>query len=197
MKITRDYTIVAGISVFFCFLLCVLIKLFCAGGEASSDCEICAANRNHWGLMVWFIKAAIPGYIIPIICDYFTETPENGVKMNYTAFRDTYHINPEAWVLPNEHFRYSSFTQPHLRYVVAPKNSWYSPDVYGIRFSFVDWIKFRYWLICHTFDMAKKARVEKAEQDTEKLVRILEAMQRDVNKAYQEAEKFVKDNKVS
>ena len=195
MKATKNYTIGASILVFFCFLLCALVKLFCAGGEVS-DCGICAVNGNHWGLMIWSIKGAVVGYIIPIICDYFTETPENGVKMNYTAFRDTYHLNPEAWILPNE-FKHGALSRPHLRYAVAPKNPWYSADVYGIRFSFVDWIKFRYWLICHAFDIAKKARVEKAEQDTEKLVRILEAMQRDVNKAYQEAEKFIKDNKVS
>lgn len=196
MNATKIYTIGASALVFFCFLLCALIKLFCLGGEVS-DCGICTANGNHWGLVIWSIKAAIIGYIIPIICDYRTENPRDGVKMNYTAFRDTYHLNSEAWVLPNEHFRYSSFTQPHLRYVVEPKERWRGADVFGIRFSFVDWIKFRYWLICHDFDMAKKARVEKAEQDTEKLVRILEAMQRDVNKAYHEAEKFIKDNKVS
>jgi hypothetical protein len=84
-----------------------------------------------------------------------------------------------------------------LRYVVGPKEYWRGADVYGIRFSFIDWIKFRYWLICHAFDVAHKARAKKAEQDTEKLVQILEAMQRDVNKAYHDAEKFIKDNKVS
>ena len=194
MKAVKNYTIGASILVFFCFLICALIKLICSGG---AECGICDANGNHWGLVVWSIKILVPGYIIPIIIDYFAENPKDGVKMNYTAFRDTYHLNPEAWVLPNEHFRYSSFTQPHLRYVVEPKEYWRSADVYGIRFSFIDWIKFRYWLICHTFDVAHKARAKKAEQDTEKLVQILESMQRDVNKAYKAAEEFCKSNKIS
>ena len=194
MNATKIYTTGASAFVFLCFLICALIKLICSGG---AECSICDANANHWGLMIWSIKAAIIGYIIPIICDYRSENPKEGVKMNYTAFRDTYHINPEAWVLPNEHFRYSSFTQPHLRYVVEHEKQWYSPNVYNIRFSFIDWIKLRYWLICHDFDVAHKARAKKAEQDTEKLVQILEAMQRDVNKAYHDAEKFIKDNKVS
>ena len=196
MKAVKNYTIGASLLVISCFSICALIKLFCSGG-AVSDCGICTANGTHWGLMIWSIKVALIGYIIPIICDYRTENPKEGIKMNYTAFRDTYHINPEAWVLLNEHFQYSCFTQPYLRYVVEHEKRWHSPNVYNIRFSFVDWIKFRYWLICHTFDVAHKARVEKAEQDTEKLVQILEAMQRDVNKAYHEAEKFIKDNKVS
>lgn len=196
MKAVKNYTIGISLLVISCFSICALIKLFCSGGEVS-DCGICTANGNHWGLMIWSIKIAIIGYIIPIICDYHIENPKEMIKMNYTAFRDTYHLNPAAWVLPNEHFRYSSFTQPHLRYVVEPKEYWRSADVYGIRFSFIDWIKFRYWLICHAFDVAHEARVEKAEQDTERLVQILESMQRDVNRAYHEAEKFMKDNKVS
>lgn len=194
MNATKIYTTSASAFVFFCFLICALIKLICSGG---AECSICEANANHWGLVIWSIKILIPGCIIPIICDYRTENPRDGVKMNYTAFRDTYHLNTGAWILPDEHYRYSSFTQSHLRYVVEPKEYWRSVDIYGIRFSFIDWIKFRYWLICHDFDVAHKARVKKAEQDTEKLVQILEAMQRDVNKAYQEAEKFIKDNKVS
>jgi hypothetical protein len=195
MKAVKNYTIGISLLVISCFSICALIKLFCSGGEVS-DCGICTANGNHWGLMIWSIKVALIGYIIPIICDYRIENPKEIVKMNYTAFRDTYHLNPKAWILPNES-EYGAFSKPYLRYVIEHKEYWRSKDTYGIRFSFIDWIKFRYWLICHAFDVAREARVEKAEQDTERLVQILESMQRDVNRAYHEAEKFMKDNKVS
>ena len=137
---------------------------------------------------------------LPIIIDYFTENPRRAVKMNFTAFRDTYHLNPEAWILPYvspSFYQPTGFSKSNMRYVVVPEAWGELSKVYDVRFSFVDWIRFKWWSICNAFNEAHRERVKKAEKDTKALVAILESMQRDVNKAYKAAEEFCKNKKIS
>ena len=196
MKITKTCLAVYATILAFIFLITLLIILLCPGEERS----ILAAGHSHWGLFYWFVKVMICSIPLPIIIDYFTENPRKAVKMNFTAFRDTYHLNPEAWILsyttPSYH-QPANASRSNIRYVVTPEARWMGSDIYDVRFSFVDWIKFKWWSICNAFNEAHQGRVKKAEKDTEALVAILESMQRDVNKAYKAAEEFCKNNKIS
>ena len=165
-----------------------IINLFSWGMGALTRklCDVAEHNHNFLFLKITFICSII-AFIIAILSDYhIANKHKDSVKMKFSYFRDTYYINPEAWALTGELSSWSAYeNKEQLRYV---KRYRYGREVYYIKFSFIDWLKFRWWMVQHEWDEAGKAVQKEKEKEAERLAEIIEAMQSDVNKAFKEIE---------
>lgn len=156
------------------------------GALIKVGCKTAEHNHNFLFLKITFICSII-AFIIAILSDYHIgNRHENSVKMKFSYFRDTYYINPEAWALTGESSSWCAYEdKDQLRYV---KRYHYGRDIYYIKFSFIDWLKFRWWMVQHKWDEAGKEAQREKEREAERLAEIIEAMQSDVNKAFKEIE---------
>ena len=166
-----------------------IINLFSWGMGALTRklCETAEHNHNFLFLKITFICSII-AFIIAILSDYhIANRNKDSVKMKFSYFRDTYYINPEAWALTGESASWSSYEdKEQLRYVKLLNRGY--KKVYYIKFSFIDWLKFRWWMIQYKCDKAEKAAQKEKEKEAERLAEIIAAMQSDVNKAFKEIE---------
>ena len=174
------------------FLWCLFINLisFSAGLTTRAICEMPAAHNHNFALLKITLIGSFVALVIAIICDYCVgNNHKDSVKMKFSFFRDTYYINPDAWALPGRLVDdlYCTSDINKLRYV-KPKNysnrMWSYEKIYYIKFSFIDWLKFRAWMIQYKWDeLEKEAQAEEAKE-AQQLAEIIEAMQADVNKVY-------------
>ena len=157
------------------------------GALIRAGCGNTEHNHNFLLLKITFICSII-AFIIAIFSDYYNANKhKDSVKMKFSYFRDTYYINPEAWVLPRKIAPWSACdAMDQLRYVKYER--YYGREVYYIKFSFIDWLKFRWWMVQYKWDEAGKAAQKEKEKEAERLAEIIEAMQSDVNKAFKEIE---------
>ena len=141
-----------------------------------------------------FLKITLIGslvaLIITIISDYcIGNNHKDSVKMKFSYFRDTYYINPKAWALPGQVISglyCASGNIDKLRYI---KSTNYYNQFYYIQFSFIDWLKFRAWMIQYKWDELGKKVQKEEEEEARRLAEIIAAMQADVNKAYDNIKK--------
>lgn len=166
-----------------------IINLFSWGMGALTRklCDVAEHNHNFLFLKITFICSII-AFIIAILSDYYIANKhKDSVKMKFSYFRDTYYINPKAWALTGESASWCARENiDQLRYVKYEK--YYGRTVYYIKFSFIDWLKFRWWMIQYKCDKAEKAAQKEKEKEAERLAEIIAAMQSDVNKAFKEIE---------
>ena len=178
-------------NIFRTFLWCMGINLLIFGNGLAARvlCDIPNHNHNFALLKITLIGSLI-ALIIAIISDYrIGNNHKDSVKMKFSYFRDTYYINPEAWALPGQIIRglyHASGNIDKLRYVKSV--NCYN-QIYYIKFSFIDWLKFRAWMIQYKWDELGKEAQEEEEKEAQRLAEIIAAMQADVNKAYDNIKK--------
>ena len=189
LEATKIYGFAAGIIVFFIFLVSFCVWAACPGPE----CPIVQSGGYHWKFFKIAFVICLGLAPVFVLIDYYEENPKENIKITFNAFRNTYLINPEAWVLPGCSSFWIYGTSKYLRYVIIPvKDRWMGADVYDIRFSFVDWIKMIGWSGQEAIREKKKEKQERLQKENEDLATILTAMQADVNRA---VEKFSKEIK--
>ena len=166
-----------------------IINLFSwgIGVFANKVCETAEHNHNFIFLKITFICSII-AFVIAILSDYhIANKHEKSVKMKFSYFRDTYYINPEAWALPGASASWGIYeNKDQLRYVKYERG--YGKKIYFIKFSFIDWLKFRWWMVQYKWDKAEKDAQEEEKAEAERLAEIISAMQSDVNKVFKEIE---------
>ena len=189
LEATKIYGFVAGIIIFISFLFSFIIWVLCPG----SDCGIVQSGGDHWGAFK-IVFAILLGFTpIVMLDDYCKENPKEGVKITFKAFRNTYLINPDAWVLPGHSSYWTHGTSKYLRYIIIPtKDHWMGADVYDIRFSFIDWMKMIGWSWREDIQRKKEKKQKRLQKENEDLAAILTAMQADVNRAIEKFSKEIK-----
>ena len=189
LSATKVYGFAAGIIVFFVFLVSFYIWVACPG----SDCGIVQSGGDHWKAFKIALVVCLGLAPVFVFTDYCEENPKENVKITFEAFRNTYLINPDAWVLPDCSSYWAYGTSKYLRYVIIPtKDRWMGADVYDIRFSFVDWMKMIGWSGQEAIREKKKEKQERLQKENEDLAAILTAMQADVNRAIEKFSKEIK-----
>lgn len=178
-------------NTFHTFLWCLFINFisFWAGLMTRVLCDV-PDHCHNFALLKITLIGSLVALTIAIISDYrIGNNHKDSVKMKFSYFRDTYYINPKAWALPGQVINglyYASGDIDKLRYI---KSVNYYNQFYYIKFSFIDWLKFRAWMIQYKWDELRKEVQEEEEQEAQRLAEIIEAMQVDVNKAYDNIKK--------
>ena len=183
-------------NTFHTFLWCLFINFisFWAGLMTRVLCDV-PDHCHNFALLKITLIGSLVALTIAIISDYrIGNNHKDSVKMKFSYFRDTYYINPDAWVLPGQLVEdlYCNSNINKLRYV-KPKNyhnhMWNYERIYYIQFSFIDWLKFRAWMIQYKWDELEKKVQKEEEKEAQRLAEIITAMQADVNKAYDNIKK--------
>lgn len=189
LKTTKAYGFAAGIIVFLIFLVSFFVWVACPG----SECPIVQSGGDHWRAFKVALVICSGLVLVFVLIDYCEENPKENIKIAFKAFRNTYLINPDAWVLPGCSSYWTYGTSKYLRYVIIPaKDRWMGADAYTIRFSFIDWIKMIGWSGQEAIREKKKERQERLQKENEDLAAILTAMQADVNRAIEKFSSEIK-----
>lgn len=131
---------------------------------------------QHFRIMLFWIIIASIWFLFEFITQYETENPkgtEDSVKLSYKQFIDMYNVNPSRWSI------WVEFDKYFLCYVSDTDERFY------IRFNFFDWIRFK------NFQM-KKEKHKSLEKRNTTTVKMLESVQRDIERKYEEANETIK-----
>lgn len=148
----------------------ILAIVFCSHSEAGHPWY------QHFIIILVYAAFAFIWFPLELIVYYKTERPkgtEDSVKLSYKQFIDMYNVNPSRWSI------WVDFDHYFLRYVSDMDECFY------IRFNFFDWIKFKNFQI-------KKEKHKDLEARNSTTVKMLESVQRDIERKYEEANEVIK-----
>ena len=131
---------------------------------------------QHFRIFLPLIVIASIWFLIEFITQYKIESPkgtEDSVKLSYKQFIDMYNVNPSRWGI------WVEFDKYFLHYTSDINEKFY------IRFNFFDWIRFK------NFQMKREKHKDLEKQNTT-TVKMLESVQRDIERKYEEANEIIK-----
>lgn len=131
---------------------------------------------QHFMIMLPWAIITFIWFSFELISQYKIESPkgtEDSVKLSYKQFIDMYNVNPSRWTI------WVEFDKYFLRYVSD------TDEVFYIRFNFFDWIRFK------NFQM-KEEKYKNLEKRNTTTVKMLESVQRDIERKYEEANETIK-----
>ena len=131
---------------------------------------------QHFRIMLFYAIIASIWFLIEFITQYKIESPKNtedSVKLSYKQFIDMYNVNPSRWAI------WVEFDKYFLRYLSD------TDEVFYIRFNFFNWIRFK------NFQM-KEEKYKNLEKRNTTTVKMLESVQRDIERKYEEANEVIK-----
>lgn len=131
---------------------------------------------QHFRIILFYIIFAFIWFPFNLIAQYKTESPkgtEDSVKLKYKQFIDMYNVNPSRWTIWVDYDHY------FLHYTSDTGENFY------IRFNFFDWIRFK------NFQM-KREKYKNLEKKNTTTVKMLESVQRDIQRKYNEANETIK-----
>lgn len=134
---------------------------------------------------------AFVGYVIICRIEYLSDN-ENAPEVKFKVFRDLYNLNPSAW-----------FCSCDRTYKIGNDGDcFYSPTRYYIKFGFLSWIRYKFWLSIESVkNRAKekeKKRIEKAnakrrkqQEENENLELLIRSVQEDIDRIRAESDREI------